>query len=32
MKLIRFGDCGEERPGVPDNNGHRLDLCQPFTD
>jgi 2,4-didehydro-3-deoxy-L-rhamnonate hydrolase len=32
MKLIRFGDVGNEKPGILDSNGIRKDLSQQFTD
>lgn len=32
MKLIRFGNAGEERPGLITESGERLDLSQHFAD
>lgn len=32
MKLIRFGEVGNEKPGILDSKGNRKDLSQHFTD
>src|SRR5829696_3286490 len=32
MKLIRFGDVGNEKPGIMDSNNKRKDLSQHFID
>src|SRR4051794_11555119 len=32
MKLLRFGNPGDERPGILDENGLRRDLSRQFTD
>jgi 2-keto-4-pentenoate hydratase/2-oxohepta-3-ene-1,7-dioic acid hydratase in catechol pathway len=32
MKLIRFGEMGNEKPGIADANGNRKDLSQHFSD
>ena len=32
MKLIRFGNSGNEKPGIMDSNGTRKDLSQHFND
>jgi len=32
MKLIRFGEVGQEKPGIVDNKGMRKDLSQHFKD
>ena len=32
MKLIRFGEIGEEKPGVLDTHGKRRDLSKLFKD
>lgn len=32
MKLIRFGEWGNEKPGILDKNGNRKDLSQQFAD